>query len=206
MVEFIKGKRNIKMYAFAYKIFGILGLINLKKIRNKYLPVLKGKILDIGVGDAGNYKYYRKNAKITILDFEKRMLDYAKKAIPKENLKNYKFIHGNAQKLSQLKSNYFDAVVVIFIYCCSVPDSVKALKEAGRVLRKNRELIVVAHVKSKSKILYFFQWVMQPFSKWFINSDMTRDTEEHIKKAGFSIIKKEITGGYDIFNVFICKK
>ena len=206
MTELIRGKRNTQMYSWAYKIFRILGFINLEKVRNNYLSGLKGKILDIGVGDAGNYRYYSRNAKITVLDFEKNMLDYAKKSIPKKSLKNYRLVHGNAQKLSHLKSNYFDAVVVIFIYCCSVPDSIKAIKEAKRVLKKNGELIVIAHVKSKSRILYFFQLIMQPFSRWLINSDMTRDTEEHNKKAGFNIINKEITGGYDIFNVFICKK
>ena len=182
MVELIRNHRNPKIYSKLYNVLAFFGFMDLESIRKKYLTKLKGKILDIGVGDAGNYKYYSKNANIFVLDFEKKMLTYAKNIISKKRLGNYKFIHANAQKLSKFEDNYFDAVVVVFIYCCSVPDSVFALKEAGRVLKNKGKLIVIAHVRSKNKILYFLQYIMEPFSKWIIGSDMTRKTKEDIKK------------------------
>jgi len=203
MVELIRNHRNLGMYSKIYSMFAFFGFINLENIRKRYLTKLKGKILDIGVGDAGNYKYYSKDARIFVLDFEEKMLSYAKERIPKDKLKNYKFINANAQRLSKFKDNYFDAVVVVFIYCCSVPDPVLALREARRVLKDKGKLIVIAHVRSKNKILYFLQYIMEPFSKWLIGSDMTRKTKEDIKRAGFKINKEITTGGYDIFKVFI---
>src|SRR3989344_7221053 len=104
--ELLRNHRNLNMYSKVYSILAFLGFIDLEKIRKKYLTSLNGKILDIGVGDAGNYRYYSKDAKIFVLDFEKKMLSYAKGSVPKKRLKNYKFIHANAQKLSKLKDNY----------------------------------------------------------------------------------------------------
>ena len=204
MRELVSNSRNLSMYRIIYSIFKRIGLINLGSLRQQLLPKLRGKILDIGVGDAGNYRYYPKSATVTILDYEKRMLEFAKKTIPTK--KNSTFIHGDGQNLSILKSESFDAVVVVFIYCCSVSNTVTALKEAKRVLKKNGRMIVIAHVVSKNWILRMHQYVMQPFSRLVIGSDMARDTRSDILKAGFKIIEERTTGWTDVFKLFIAKR
>ncbi|MBI2135611.1 class I SAM-dependent methyltransferase [Candidatus Woesearchaeota archaeon] len=204
MRELIKNSRNLHMYRIIYGLFRHIGLIDLESLRKKLLPKLKGKVLDIGVGDAGNYRYYSKGAKVTILDFEKKMLELAKKTV--SDKKNYTFIHADAQDLSMLKKSSFDAVVVVFIYCCSVKDSVAALKEAKRVLKKNGRMIVIAHVLSKNWLIKLHQYVMEPFSRLVIGSDMTRDTKSDILNAGFKIVEEHTTGWTDVFKVFIAKR
>lgn len=203
MHELVKNSRNLGMYKTIYGLFRYFGLIDLKLLRKELLPKLKGNVLDIGVGDAGNYKYYSKGTKITILDFEKKMLEFAKKKIP--NKKNYTFIHADAQDLSMIKHNSFNAVVVVFIYCCSVPNAVTALKEAKRVMKKNGKIIVIAHVLSKNWFIRLHQYIMEPFSRILIGSDMTRDTRSDILKAGFKITEERTTGWTDVFKVFIAK-
>ncbi len=210
MAKKIDHLRSLGSYGAVYKLFRFFGFIDIETERKNYLSALHGKILDIGVGDAGNYKYYdlmARNTSITVLDFSKKMLEAAKheikKTLPKLQQKRFKFVHGDAAKLSMFRNNSLDAVVAVYIYCCSVPDSVAALKEARRVLKKNGKLIVFSHVKSKNKAIALFEMLIEPVTRFLIGSDMTRDTTLHLKQAGFKIIEEKVAGWTDIFKVYV---
>jgi len=173
------------------------------KWRKKYIPKLKGNILEIGVGTGKNFPYYNyKHAKVTGIDISKGMLRTAKQRA--KNNKNIKLMVMDAQNL-KFKNNTFDTIVTTCILC-SIPDPVKALKEMKRVLKPKGRIIMIEHVLSKNKFLAFFEKINNPITEFLFGFNINRDTKQNIKKAGLHVIKDKKLAFNDIFRLFIAKK
>ncbi len=195
--------RSIKynLYSLFYNILEFpLEKLLFSKWRKIYIPNLKGKVLEIGVGTGKNLKYYSNNVELTAIDINQGMLN---KAI-KESKRNYKLLQMDAQDL-KFKENTFDYVLCTFVLC-SVPNPVKTLKEMKRVLKPKGEIIMLEHVLSKNKLIRLYQDIHNPFTKFLFSCNVNRNTIENIKKANLKIKTEKNLALKDVFKFIICKK
>ena len=159
------------------------------KYRKKALSLAKGKVLGIGVGTGKNLPYYPEGVEVIGIDFSRGMLEKAEKRKKELGLENVKLLYMDAQNM-EFDDNTFDTVVSTFVFC-TVPDPIKGLKEAYRVLKPGGTAIFLEHMKSNSRLLNIPLYLMEPFIKTLLGTSMLRGTQKNIEKAGFKIEKVE---------------
>lgn len=165
------------------------------KWRKEALSNLKGRILEAGVGTGRNLEYYPAGTQVTGIDNSKGMLDKAREKA--RRMKKVNLLLMDAEHM-EFPDNTFDYVVTTFVLC-SIPDPVKALKEMRRVLKPSGELIALEHMRSKSPLIARTEDLINPVMSFLIGDDMTRNTVENIKKAGFTIIEEKNLAFKDVF-------
>jgi demethylmenaquinone methyltransferase/2-methoxy-6-polyprenyl-1,4-benzoquinol methylase len=174
-----------------------------KKIRKETLSKLQGDILEIGIGTGKNIPYYNRQVKLTGIDISPEMLKKAKQKFRNKALiKNLTLM--DAQDLD-FADNSFDYVAGTFIFC-SIPDPVKALREARRVAKPEAQLIFAEHVLSKYQLIAFLENLLNPLVSSKFGFNINRDTRRNIQKAGLKLVKDERLGMLDVFRRFTCKK
>ena len=97
---------------------------------------IRGKrILDLGCGEGDNSRIMARNgAKVTGVDFSKKMIDFAIQQEKNEGF-GIDYYVLNASNLHTFKENAFD-IVICFMALQDIEDYQDAIKEAYRVLRK----------------------------------------------------------------------
>jgi ubiquinone/menaquinone biosynthesis C-methylase UbiE len=163
--------------------------------REEALSKLKGRVLEVGVGTGRNLKYYPSGALVTGIDTSEGMLEKARKKA--EDMQNITLFLMDAENM-EFPDNTFDYVVTTFVLC-SIPDPVKALKEMRRVLKPSGELVALEHMRSKNSFIARIEDLINPIMFFFIGDDMTRNTVENIKKAGFTITEEKNLAFKDVF-------
>ncbi|MCC4772049.1 methyltransferase domain-containing protein [Methanosarcina sp. DH2] len=163
--------------------------------RDEALSKLKGRVLEVGVGTGRNLKYYSSGALVTGIDNSEGMLEKARKKA--EDMQNVTLFLMDAEHM-EFPDNTFDYVVTTFVLC-SIPDPVKALKEIRRVLKPSGELVSLEHMRSKNSFIARIEDLINPIMFFFIGDDMTRNTVENLKKAGFTITEEKNLAFKDVF-------
>ncbi|KKL56767.1 hypothetical protein LCGC14_2242140, partial [marine sediment metagenome] len=123
----------------------------------KVFSLLRGNILEVGVGTGINLPYYDSSAKVTALDWSSQMVEQAKAKVRKYNLSHVKKImRGDIMKLSQyFKPKSFKYVTSTCVFC-SVPDPIIGLQEIAKILKSSGLLIQIEHGSSDFRILNLF--------------------------------------------------
>ncbi|ACJ16326.1 ubiquinone/menaquinone biosynthesis methyltransferase; (ubiE) [Thermococcus onnurineus NA1] len=203
----MKMEKTAKKYDRFSKIYDLfespMEVMAFSKYRKKALSIAKGKVLEIGVGTGKNLPYYPKDVEVIGIDFSRGMLEKAERRRKELGLKNVKLLLMDAQKL-EFEDNTFDTVVSTFVFC-TVPDPVKGLKEAYRVLKPGGKTIFLEHMKSESKLLNIPLYLMDPIMKALVGTSMVRETQKNIEKVGFKIEKVENLF-FDIVRLIVATK
>ncbi len=147
----------------------------------KYLK--EGSTLEVGCGTGRYAPIVEWFGKYTGIDISQKMLEEAKK-----KSKKAKFIKMDAEDL-KFRANSFDNVFYVRVFRV-LPNSVKALKEAYRVLKKGGRVIII--YESKDYILQrIHHWITKTFygnpCNYFSNEEFTRLLEA----IGFKNIRIE---------------
>ena len=100
-------------------------------------------------------------------------------------MKNVTLLLMDAEHLG-FPDNSFDYVITTFTLC-SIPDSLRALKEIRRVLKPSGELIAIEYVCSSNHLIVWFEDLISPVTCSLIGDSMNRKTIEIIKEAGFTV-------------------
>lgn len=134
-----------------------------KKIREKILPKLKGRILDAGCGTGNNLGYYPRSASVLGVDNSEPMLKTARKKVG--DLKNIEIKEMDVIKI-ELPNNHFDVVVASFLLCTMPMKYEKlALKELIRVAKPGAKLYFLEYIYSKNKTRKFFMKITSPIAR-----------------------------------------
>ncbi len=145
-----------------------------------------GRILEIGVGTGINMQLHPPGAQMTAIDISERMLRRASRRAEKlgrtEDLRQM-----DAQDLA-FGDATFDAVVATCVFC-SVPDPVKGLREAWRVLRPGGRLLLLDHVRSDNPVLGKMMDWLNPIVVRMEGANINRRTEENVRAAGIAPIE-----------------
>ncbi|OAA20884.1 class I SAM-dependent methyltransferase [Kosmotoga sp. DU53] len=180
-----------------------------KRIFSKYRKLLMEKIpygarvLEIGIGTGKNIPYYPYGVKVIGIDFSSGMLEVAKKRMRTFQGKKLTLLEMDAQSMNFVDES-FDIVISTFVFC-TVPDPVKGLMEAQRVLKYGGKAIFLEHMKSDNYLINFFLYLANFVTKPLLGTSTVRDTKANILRANFEI-EEEIHLVSDVVRMFICRK
>lgn len=143
-----------------------------------------GDTLEVAIGTGLNLPHYPPGVRLTGIDLTPEMLANAEIRAGSIG-RGIDLQEGDAQNLPFNESS-FDTVVCTYALC-SVPDEARAIAEMKRVLRPRGRLILVDHVRSTVKPLYWLQWIYEFVPSRTKGEYMTRRPALHVIAAGFEI-------------------
>lgn len=141
------------------------------------------RVLEIGVGTGRNFPYYRPEWEITAVDLSEQMLERARRKARRLGLKVH-LLPMDAQFLAFPDAS-FDTVVATWVFC-SVPDPVRGLREAYRVLRPGGRLLLLEHVRAADPLGRWMD-LLDPLVVRWTGAHINRRTVENVRRAGFAI-------------------
>jgi ubiquinone/menaquinone biosynthesis C-methylase UbiE len=150
-----------------------------------------GDVLEVAIGTALNLPHYSQEVRLVGLDLSAEMLDRAKDRA-RELGREVELREGDAHDLPFPDSS-FDAVVCTYSLC-NIPDPELAVSEMRRVIRPAGKLILVDHIRSASRPVYWLQKAFEFITARLEGEHMTRRPAEYVEAAGFDIVERERLG------------
>ncbi len=98
-------------------------------------------------------------------------------------------IEGDAQDLP-FATGSFDSVVCTYALC-SVPDDSRAIGEMRRVLKPGGRLILVDHIRSSVKPIFWLQWLYEFIPRRTKGEYATRRPALHVMDGSFDILERD---------------
>ncbi|MEZ4373095.1 MAG: class I SAM-dependent methyltransferase [Polyangiaceae bacterium] len=159
--------------------------------RDLWARVARGRILEMGVGTGKNIPYYPEHRELVAMDVSERMLALAKGKATQFR-RAVELDLGDAQALSY-PSESFDVVVATFLFC-SVPDPVRGLCQAKRVLKPGGQLLLLEHVLSRHFVLATLMRWLDPIPAHLWGAHINRNTVGDVQRAGFvNIVETDLS-------------
>ncbi|MCF6094157.1 methyltransferase domain-containing protein [Microaerobacter geothermalis] len=186
LTETIKGRYNR-----IAPIFDVMDRMIKEEWRKDVFSLVKGRVLEVGVGTGANLPFYPADTEVTGIDFSPNMLKYARRKLEKgEGIKaKVQLLEMDAQQMN-FPDNTFDTVVTTCVYC-SVPDPVKGLKEIRRVCKPDGQVIMLEHMRSENPVLGTLMDWLNPIPVTFYGANINRRTVENIEKAGMKVVRQK---------------
>ena len=147
-----------------------------------------GRTLEVAVGTGLNLPHYPEEVTLIGIDLSSEMLNIARQRA-KELGREVELIVANAQALD-FADGSFDTVVCTYSLC-NVPDDAKVISEMQRVLKPGGRLVLVDHIRSSVKGIFWFQKFLEFFSLRSEGEHLTRRPSLHVKAAGFEIDQRD---------------
>ena len=159
--------------------------------RQKVVPLVEGKVLEIGIGSGLNLPFYDKSRidELWGLDPSEELSDMAKKVADSENIE-VNFISSGAEEIP-LPDKYFDSVLITYTMC-TIPEVARANKDIKRVLKRGGKLIFCEHGEAPDENIRKWQKRINPFwGKLAGGCNINRKIPSLIQNAGFEIVELE---------------
>ncbi len=144
-----------------------------------------GDTLEVAIGTGLNLPYYPADVRLTGLDLSPEMLVLAETAAKRIG-RTIELKEGDAQDLPFLDCS-FDTVVCTY-GLCSVPDDARVVIEMKRVLKPGGRLILVDHIRSSIKPIFWFQWLYELIWSRSKGGYVTRRPALHVMAADFDVV------------------
>ncbi len=173
------------------------GMEGFQNKRSQIVPLAHGRILEIGIGSGLNFDHYNfdKVEEIIGVDPAVSSVAMARSRASQYNSK-ISFIESSAESID-LPSNTFDCVVIGYSLC-TIPDPLKALAEARRLMKPEGSLFFMEHGLAPEQSIQKWQHRLTPgWKKIGGGCNLNRDIENLISTSGFqfkSLSKKYIKG------------
>ena len=148
----------------------------------------RGDVLEVAVGTGLNLPNYRPDARVTGIELSPAMLDLAKQRARGLG-REFDLREGDAHDLP-FEDASFDSVVCTFSLC-NIPDVDRAVGEMKRVLKTGGKLILVDHVRSSVKAVYWIQKLIELFSLRTDGDHQTRRPLDQVRGHGFEVTERE---------------
>ena len=159
--------------------------------RQKVVPLVEGKVLEIGIGSGLNLPFYDKSKMDELwgLDPSEELSDMAKKVADSENIE-VNFISSGAEEIP-LPDKYFDSVLITYTMC-TIPEVARANREIKRVLKTGGKLIFCEHGEAPDENIRKWQKRINPFwGKLAGGCNIDRKIPTLIQNSGFEIVELE---------------
>ena len=173
------------------------GMEGFQNKRSQIVPLAHGRILEIGIGSGLNFDHYNfdKVEEIIGVDPAVSSVAMARSRSSQYNSK-ISFIESSAESID-LPSSTFDCVVIGYSLC-TIPDPLKALAEARRLMKPEGSLFFMEHGLAPEQNIQKWQHRLTPgWKKIGGGCNLNRDIEDLISSSGFqfkSLSKKYIKG------------
>jgi ubiquinone/menaquinone biosynthesis C-methylase UbiE len=154
--------------------------------RERVIGAAEGRVLEIGAGSGLNFRFYRPGVReVLALEPSPRLLrmagDNAARAA-----RPVTFIKASAEEIP-LDDKSVDTVVTTWTLC-TVPDAVRALRDARRILKPGGRLLFVEHGLAPDRNVRSWQNRLTPlWTRISGGCHMNRPIAEMIRRAGFRI-------------------
>ena len=159
--------------------------------RQKVVPLVEGKVLEIGIGSGLNLPFYDKSKidELWGLDPSEELSDMAKKVADSENIE-VNFISSGAEEIP-LPDKYFDSVLITYTMC-TIPEVARANREIKRVLKTGGKLIFCEHGEAPDENIRKWQKRINPFwGKLAGGCNIDRKIPTLIQNSGFESVELE---------------
>ncbi|MDQ3962598.1 MAG: class I SAM-dependent methyltransferase [Actinomycetota bacterium] len=143
-----------------------------------------GDTLEVAIGTGLNLPHYPLDVLLTGIDLSPEMLAIARDRATEFD-RSVDLREADAQALPFPDAS-FDAVVCTYSLC-NVPDDSIAIDEMKRVLKPGGRLILVDHIRSAVKPIFWIQKMWEFFSIRIDGDHQTRRPSLHVKAAGFDV-------------------
>lgn len=147
-----------------------------------------GETLEVAIGTGLNLPHYTTNVSLTGIDLSPEMLAIARDRAAQLG-RVIELREADAQALPFPDAS-FDTVVCTYSLC-NVPDDAKAILEMKRVLKPGGRLILVDHIRSAVKPIFWVQKVWEFFSIRIDGDHQTRRPLAHVKAQGFEVVTRD---------------
>lgn len=154
--------------------------------RKEVIAEAYGRVLEIGIGTGANLAHYPAQVtEIVGIEPDAGMLERAGSTAANLKLPAPLILAtGDAQALDY-PDERFDTVLMCLVLC-TIPDPLKALQEARRVLKPGGQVIFLEHVRSPDAGVAKWQDRLTPAWKVLgCGCHLNRDTAATFKQAGF---------------------
>ena len=175
-----------------------------KRWRERIWSMVKGpKVLEAGVGTGKNIPHYPQGMEIIAIDLTPGMLEQAQRRAEALNV-DVDLQLGDVQCLPY-PDNFFDNVIATFLFC-SVPDPVLGLRELGRVVKPDGQVLLLEHMRSPNPVLGAFMDVVNPVTVRMTGANINRRTVENVRRSGLHLDQVEDLAMGGIFKLIVASK
>ncbi len=154
--------------------------------RYELLNPLRGKVLEVGSGTGVNFQFYHPDADVIAVEPSLPMLKKAEaKTVNFPNVSLYNYGVNDMEMHSIIANDSLDAISCTLVLC-TIPNPELAIQNFKKWLKPGGKLVVLEHIKSKSRVGGVFQEVVNPL--WKVvgeGCNLTRHTDVMIKEQGF---------------------
>lgn len=147
------------------------------------------ELLEIGVGTGKNFPYHPDDVRVTGIDISEKMMRRARRRAGRSAA--CLDLHMMDAQALDFDAGRFDSGVATFVFC-SVPDAVRGLREARRVLKPGGKALFLEHVRLKSPLLGRTMDLLNPLAVRITGANINRNTVSNVEAAGFSV--ESVTG------------
>ncbi len=148
-----------------------------------------GRVLEVGVGTGKNFPYHPPEAEVTGIDLSDRMLVQARQKA-EELGRPIDLREMDAQQLD-FPDDSFDTATATFVFC-SVPDPVQGLRELGRVVKPNGQIVLLEHVRiDRPGLIGKLMDLLDPLVVRVMGAHINRRTAETVRRAGLEVERVE---------------
>ncbi len=145
------------------------------------------RVLEIGVGTGKNIPYYPEGVEVTAVDLSPRMLALARRRAARLG-RDVDLRVMDAQRL-ELPDKSFDTVAATFVFG-TMPDPLRGLEEARRVLRPDGRLLLLEFVRPKGAGGLIAD-LFTPLTALLYGDRPNRRIPDLVRCAGFEIKHQE---------------
>jgi ubiquinone/menaquinone biosynthesis C-methylase UbiE len=158
-------------------------------MRRELLASASGRVLELGAGTGHNLEHYTDAvAELVMTEPDPHMARRLRERLAAEPgaARNSTVVEASAEDLP-FDDDSFDVVVATLVFC-TVPDPLRALEEARRILVEGGELLYLEHVRSSRPGLARWQDRLErPWGFVAAGCHPNRDTGQLLADAGFWI-------------------
>ncbi len=155
--------------------------------REKLVPLVRGRVLEVGIGSGLNLPFYdpTKVTKVWGLDPSPEMIEMASdaaKGVPFD----VEFVSAGGEEIP-LDSDSFETVLMTYTLC-TIPDSEPALREMARVLKQGGKLLFCEHGVAPDASVRRWQNRINPiWRRMGGGCHLNREIPDLIRQGGFEI-------------------
>lgn len=143
------------------------------------------RALEVGVGTGKNIEFWPRNIRVTAVDLTPGMLEIACQRARQSGRQDDDLFLADIQHL-ELPSRIFNTVVATFVFC-SVPDPIQGLREIGRVVRPDGQVLLLEHVRIDRPVIGPLMDMLAPLIARFNGASINRRTVENVRAAGLKV-------------------
>ncbi len=148
----------------------------------------KGRILEVGVGTGKNLSHYNEGHEVFAVDISAKMLKKAERRADRVKASVH-LVQMDVESLG-FPDEVFDAAISTYVFC-SVENPSRGLREIRRVLRRDRTVIFLEHMRSENEFLGKAMDFMNPLVVNTYGANINRRTVDNIMMAGFEVIEEK---------------